>query len=298
MGSSPRLGSLPPTSTLTVAVTANAGELLQPRKRGKNTQLVKLGTHVGVLQAQLDVLQSLHGASSTELDNLYRKDWEGILRGLSEELRTMRRAGNSLLKYLAGHQNFRANVDNKFRKLLRRLKTLDAALQANALEKKEPRRSLKTCSSERSFNHCKRRDRRWSPIESSPSWNHSHRHCTLSEDSYDEPQRHPSSRSTRPEATLVEVGGLQRSQKHASLRELRPTNPLHKAALSYSYYRLKNSSLYCTPRGAGKVSDCIKWMALSLRNHYLSEEDPIQMLDLLAPFVSGANILGRSDGQA
>lgn len=75
IGSSRRPACLPPTSMPTAVVTTNAVAVVYPRKIDKNTDLVELGFQISVLQSQRDVLQSVHGALSNELDKLYRKDW-------------------------------------------------------------------------------------------------------------------------------------------------------------------------------------------------------------------------------
>lgn len=89
-----------------------------------------LGPQITVLQMQLNWLRSSHGARSTAFDNLHKKDWEGIIQMFTEELRTLRRDVNRLLEDLIGYQECRDSVDNKFRKVLRQLETLDAAQHA------------------------------------------------------------------------------------------------------------------------------------------------------------------------
>lgn len=164
-----------------LVITANADAVVQPRVRRKNTQLVEVGTRIRVMQAQLDVLQSSHGALSTELDNLHMKDWHGTIPGRCEDLRTLRRDVNSFLGDLAGYSYFGDNLDNKLCKVLGRLGTLDAALQDDALENVEPRMSLKAHRSERSFKLRKWRDQIRSPSKSLTSSKNSHRHSTSSE---------------------------------------------------------------------------------------------------------------------
>lgn len=96
----------------------------------------------------------------------------------------------------------------------------------------------------------------------------------------------------------MKVYRLEKSRKHAGLKDLRPTNPLYKALLSYRFYRMENSSLDRMPQETGKVDDCIKRMVLLLRNHYFSGENPIFVLHFLARFVSEADTLGMGEGQA
>lgn len=137
----------------------------------------------------------------------------------------MRTDFNNLMKGLAGYEYFRDNSDNKFRKVLGLLETLDEALQAHAPEKEEAQMNLNAHGSELSRRW--RQNRRWSPSESSTSSGDSRCHITSLNDSNDDPQRHRSSRSKRMEATLVEVLGDQGGCRHAGLKELLPTNPLY-----------------------------------------------------------------------
>lgn len=218
VGVSRRPAYLPPKSRPTPVVTASANAVVESRERGKNTQMVELGTQVRVLQTQQDVLQSSPGALSPEWDNLYRKHWEGTIRGLLEEFRTLRRDVKRLLEDLAGYPDFQDNVNSEFRKVLGRLKTLDAAVKADDTEKEKPRRSLNAHRSERSFTRCKQQDRSRCPSLSSTSSDNSHRHSISSEDSDKKPRRHRRSRSQRTRATVVQVGSRKRIPKHAGLK--------------------------------------------------------------------------------
>lgn len=94
---------------------------------------------------------------------------------------------------------------------------------------------------------------------------------------------------------LVDARGV---AKHAGVKEPRPMDPFYMAPMSYRHYRSGIFSLDCTPLGTSKVRDCIKRMALAQSNHYFRGEDPILVLDFLAQFVSEADIVGMSEGQA
>lgn len=86
-------------------------------------------------------------------------------------------------------------------------------------------------------------------------------------------------------ATSVDVCGRQRGCKYADLKARHPINPLCNALLFYRFYRLENFSVDHMPQGSCKVRDYIKLMALSLRHHYFSGEDPILVLDVKVLFV-------------
>lgn len=75
---------------------------------------------------------------------------------------------------MTGYQNFRDSVDNKFRKVYERLKTLDAALQADVPMKEELRTSLKAHRSERSSTRRRWRYRSQSTSNSSITSDHFH----------------------------------------------------------------------------------------------------------------------------
>lgn len=82
--------------------------------------------------------QSSHGGFSIALNNLCRQYWTGTISGLHGESCTLHLDVSSLLEDLTQYLGFRNSVDNKFRNVLGRLETLDAALQASVSAKEEP----------------------------------------------------------------------------------------------------------------------------------------------------------------
>lgn len=89
------------------------------------------------------MLQISHRTLSTELNELYQKTSEELYQEICAELRTLSRDVSSLLLDFAGYPSMRHVVDNKLRKALGGLETLDVALHADAPSKEVPRDSFK-----------------------------------------------------------------------------------------------------------------------------------------------------------
>lgn len=81
------------------------------------------------------------------------------------------------------------------------------------------------------------------------------------------------------------------------LRELRPTNNLYTAVLSYWSYRLVDTNASRSSRAAGKVRVLVKRMNLKLSDHTILENDLIMVLNFLLRFVRDAIIQAMTEDQ-
>ena len=62
--------------------------------------------------------------------------------------------------------------------------------------------------------------------------------------------------------------------RYPGLKELHASDPLFDEALSYRFYRLKDTSQSRSSRATGKVRDLVKRMDIKKKNHHFDGEDP------------------------
>lgn len=265
------------------------------RKREKY-QLVELGTQFRVLQALLNVLQTSRSALSIERNTLYSKEWNRTILGLSEELHIMRENVNNLQGDLMGYLDFCDSECNEFCKVVARIDTLDAAQQTDAPARKHSHRRLPDHRSERSSGRYKRRDHSGSLSGSSTSPDNYNHHNISSEASDDHPGWHSTSPSDRTYANLVELVRLQPNtrgfegttsyqpfiQGSAVLQILLTGEPFAGLHDSRNQYGLQVYHMDCP---------LAEELLLQWRN-------PILVLGFLSEFMSEADILRMSEGQA
>ncbi|CAN8069510.1 unnamed protein product [Agarophyton chilense] len=226
------------------------------------------------------------------------------MKEVVDDLRLLRADVDTLLECFGGPAAYVEGVETRFNRVSARPQTLEQTILMEDVPEK-PVAVSDQAKHEKKRDDTRRRrgnhdsdDSDSSNSSRSSRGSHHSNGSDSSDSSFDDGHRRRSSRSKRSFATQSVIRAREKGRKHSGLKELKCTNPLYKKWVSYRYYRLENSSLDRTPRGTGRVKDCIKRMQLSLRNQSFSGEDPILVLYFLARFVAEADILGLTEGQA